>query len=91
VQNCVNQLRFSSPNLLIIDKGRNHDERSIILIQNTEYKGFGYTDLNYQINNLDMVKNLITPMKNSRAARHILQSFIRKNKVKQVIDLNEKA
>jgi hypothetical protein len=38
-----------------------------------------------------MVKTIITPMKNSRAARHILQSFIRKNKVKQVIDLNEKA
>ena len=91
VQQCVDQLRFSSPNLLIVDKGRSHDERSIILIQNTEYKGFGYADLNYQINNLDMVKTIITPMKNSRAARHILQSFIRKNKVKQVIDLNEKA
>ena len=91
VQQCVNQLRFSSPNLLIVDKGRSHDERSIILIQDTEYKGFGYADLNYQINNLDMVKTIITPMKNSRAARHILQSFIRKNKVKQVIDLNEKA
>ena len=91
VQQCVDQLRFSSPNLLIVDKGRSHDERSIILIQDTEYKGFGYADLNYQINNLDMVKTIITPMKNSRAARHILQSFIRKNKVKQVIDLNEKA
>ena len=91
VQQCVDQLRFSSPNLLIVDKGRSHDERSIILIQNAEYKGFGYADLNYQINNLDMVKTIITPMKNSRAARHILQSFIRKNKVKQVIDLNEKA
>jgi DNA polymerase-3 subunit epsilon len=91
VQNCIDQLRFSSPNLLIVDKGRSHDERSIILIQNNEYKGFGYADLNYQINNLNMVKTIITPMKNSRAARHILQSFIRKNKIKQVIDLNEKA
>ena len=91
VQQCVDQLRFSSPNLLIVDKGRTHDERSFILIQNAKYKGFGYAELNYQINNLGMVKNIISPMKNSRAARHLLQSFIRKNKVKQVIDLNEKA
>ena len=91
VQQCVDQLRFSSPNLLIVDKGRTHDERSFILIQNSEYKGFGYAELNYQINNLGMVKTIISPMKNSRAARHLLQSFIRKNKVKQVIDLNEKA
>jgi DNA polymerase-3 subunit epsilon len=91
VQQCVDQLRFSSPNLLIVDKGRTRDERSFILIQDAEYKGFGYAELNYQINNLDMVKTIISPMKNSRAARHLLQSFIRKNKVKQVIDLNEKA
>ena len=91
VQQCVDQLRFSSPNLLIVDKGRTPDERSFILIQNSEYKGFGYAELNYQINNLGMVKTIISPMKNSRAARHLLQSFIRKNKVKQVIDLNEKA
>ncbi len=91
VQQCVDQLRFSSPNLLIVDKGRTPDERSFILIQNSEYKGFGYAELNYQINNLGMVKTIISPMKNSRAARHLLQSFIRKNKVKQVVDLNEKA
>ena len=91
VQQCVDELRFSSPNLLIVDKGRSHDERSIILMQNTQYKGFGYVNLNYQINNLDTVKAIITPMKNSHAARHILQLFLRKNKVKQVIDLNEKA
>ena len=90
VQQCVDQLRFSSPNLLIVDKGRTHDERSFILIQNAEYKGFGYAELNYQINNIGMVKTIISPMKNSRAARHLLQSFIRKNKVKQVIDLNGK-
>lgn len=91
VQHCVDSLSFPAPNLMLIDKGRTHDERSIILIQDNDYKGFGYVNLNYQINNLDTVKNIITPMKNSRAARHILQQFIRKNKVKQIINLDEQA
>ena len=47
--------------------------------------------LNYQITNIDVVKTIITPMKNSRAARHLIQQFIRKNKVKQLINLDEQA
>jgi DNA polymerase-3 subunit epsilon len=88
VQQCIDRLSFPSPNLLLIDKGRTHDERSVILIQDNEYKGFGFVSLNYQITNLDMINTLITPMKNSRAARHIIQQFIRKNKVKEIINLD---
>jgi DNA polymerase-3 subunit epsilon len=82
-------MSFPAPNLLLIDKGRTHDERSIILIQNNDYKGFGYVNLNYQINNIEVVKTIITPMKNTRAARHLIQQFIRKGKVKQLINLDE--
>jgi len=88
VQQCINRLRFPSPNLLVIDKGRTHDERSVILIQDDQYKGFAFVSLNYQVTNVDMINTLITPMKNSRAARHIIQQFIRKNKVKEIITLD---
>ena len=89
VQQCVDRLSFQSPNMLLIDKGRTHDERSIILIKDNEYKGFGYVNLNYQITNIDMINTIIAPMKNSRAARHIIQQFVRKNKVKEIIHLDE--
>ena len=88
VQQCIDRLSFQSPNMLLIDKGRTHDERSIILIQDNDYKGFGYVSLNYQITNIDMINTIITPMKNSRAARHIIQQFVRKNKVKEIIHLD---
>lgn len=89
VQQCIDKLRFQSPNMLLIDKGRTQDERSIILIQDNAYKGFGYVSLHYQITNIDMINTIITPMKNSRAARHIIQQFIRKSKVKELINLDE--
>lgn len=89
VKQCVDRLSFQSPNMLLIDKGRTHDERSIILIKDNEYKGFGYVNLNYQITNIDMINTIIAPMKNSRAARHIIQQFVRKNKVKEIIHLDE--
>ncbi|MDA0779118.1 MAG: exonuclease domain-containing protein [Bacteroidetes bacterium] len=89
VQQCMDRLSFQSPNMLLIDKGRTHDERSIVLIQDNEYKGFGFVSLNYQLTNMDMINTLITPMKNSRAARHIIQQFVRKNKVKEIVNLDE--
>ena len=89
VQQCVDRLSFQSPNMLLIDKGRTHDERSIVLIQDNEYKGFGFVSLNYQLTNIEMINTLITPMKNSRAARHIIQQFVRKNKVKEIVNLDE--
>jgi len=89
VQQCIDRLSFQSPNMLLIDKGRTHDERSIVLIQDNEYKGFGFVSLNYQLTNMDMINTLITPMKNSRAARHIIQQFVRKNKVKEIVNLDE--
>ena len=44
---------FSNANMVLIDKGRHVSEKSVILIENNEYKGYGYTDLGYQVNNLD--------------------------------------
>ena len=69
--------------MLIIDRGRHHDERSAILIENGEYKGFGFYNLNYQITNRDVLKTIITPMQNNRDVQHIIQSHLRrKNKFK---------
>ena len=88
VQQCIDRLSFQSPNMLLIDKGRVHDERSVVLIQENEYRGFGFVSLNYQITNIEMIKTIITPMTNSRAARHIIQQFIQKNKLKEIINLD---
>ncbi len=50
---------FQYPNMLIIDKGRSIDEKSVILIKNKKYVGYGYFTLNYQINNIEILESLI--------------------------------
>jgi DNA polymerase-3 subunit epsilon len=71
---------FDNQNMIIIDLGREHDERSAILIENGVYKGFGFYNLNYQINNIDILKSIITPMQHNRDTQHIIQSYLRQNK-----------
>lgn len=77
---------YSNKNMVIIDKGRDVDERSAILIENGVFKGLGFFNLNYQINNIEVLESIITLMNNNRDTQHIIQSYLRKNKkVKQII------
>ena len=88
VRKIIDKNSYKSKNLLIIDKGRDVDERSAILIENGVFKGLGFFNLNYQINNVDVLQSIITPMENNRDTQHIIQSHIRKNKRLKIINLN---
>ena len=83
VKDAIEKYSYRNKSILIIDRGRHHDERSAILIENGEYKGYGFYSLNYQITNRDVLKTIITPMQNNRDVQHIIQSYLRrKNKLK---------
>jgi len=83
----LNDNSYENKHMLIIDRGRDVDERSVILIENGQYMGFGFYQLNFQINNPDVLKSIITPMENNRDAQHIIQGYLRKNKVLKTVKL----
>jgi DNA polymerase-3 subunit epsilon len=80
----VNQLieknSYKNLNMAIVDRGRDIDERSVILIKNGVFVGLGFVNLNYQITNMNVLESLITPMENNRDTQHIIQSYLRRNK-----------
>lgn len=78
-------IQFNNDNLLVIDKGRKIGEKSVLLIENNELKGFCYTDLSYQVNNLEVLKNLISPMENSSINRNIVKKYLQKNHIEKLI------
>jgi len=85
VEDFINEMTFENNNMIIIDRGRRVDERSAVLIENGIYKGYCFYDLNYQITNVEVLKNIIIPMQNNRDTRTIIQSYLRKNKVLKVM------
>ncbi|GAA4040988.1 exonuclease domain-containing protein [Flavobacterium chungnamense] len=85
VEDFINEMTFENNNMIIIDRGRKVDERSAVLIENGIYKGYCFYDLNYQITNVEVLKNIIIPMQNNRDTRTIIQSYLRKNKVLKVV------
>ncbi|MCB4809389.1 GIY-YIG nuclease family protein [Tamlana sp. 62-3] len=83
----IDKNSYTNKNMVIIDRGRDVDERSAILIENGVFKGLGFFNLNYQINNIEVLESIITPMQNNRDTQHIIQSYIRKNKRLKIITL----
>ena len=80
VQDFLDNYTLQNQNIIIIDRGRKISEKSAILIENGIYKGYAFFDLNYQITNPEVLRNILIPMKNDRDVKNILQSHIRKNK-----------
>ena len=87
VQQMISDIEFSHPEMVIVDRGRNPEEQSVILIKNKKLIGFGYINLSHQITHPEALRNIIYPMKDSREARHIVKSYLRKHKNLKIIPL----
>lgn len=90
VNSFITDYSYKNTNKLIIDNGRTLEERSIILIEDGVYKGYGFYQLNHQITNLAILRDIITPMEDNRDTQHLIQSFLRRKRVKKILPLPAK-
>ncbi|MGB5944154.1 MAG: exonuclease domain-containing protein [Leeuwenhoekiella sp.] len=87
VEDLIREHSFFGRDLAIIDRGRNAKERAVILIENGKLRGMGYFNLNFQINDPQILHKIITPMKDNAVFRFIIQRHLRSKKVLKIIDL----
>ncbi len=85
VNEFIEEMKFENNNMVIIDRGRTVDERSAVLIENGIYKGYCFYDLNYQVNNIEILKNIIIPMQNNRDTKTIIQGYLKNHKVIRIL------
>jgi len=85
VQEFIDKMSFDNKSIVIIDRGRNVNERSAVVIEQGIYKGYTFFDLNYQIHNLQILHNILIPMQHNRDTRKIIQDHLRKNKSVKVV------
>ncbi|TKS56152.1 exonuclease [Mesohalobacter halotolerans] len=76
---CINRYSFEGKSFLIITKGREPGEKSLVYIKKGDIAGFAYFDLNLQIKNREILERIITPIEHQRDAKHIVQSYMRKH------------
>lgn len=83
----VQSVRFNHENMILVDKGRNPGEKSVILIQKNNYQGFAYADLSHQINDLNVLRSLINGSDIYPAQNMIIKRYLSGNKVERIIRL----
>ncbi|MGY5351343.1 exonuclease domain-containing protein [Wenyingzhuangia sp. IMCC45533] len=76
---------FNSESALFVDLGRNVAEKSIFLLQDGQIIGYGYTDLAHQINNIGIVKNIISPIEDNLFNRVQVKKYLDGGKFKKII------
>lgn len=83
----LNNFSLNGKNELLIDRGRTIEERSLIRVENGKVIGYGFYDLNHQITRPEILQNIITPVNNIQNATHIVQKYLRTNKIVKSIPL----
>ena len=89
VNKIIKYYSFKTKSFLLIDKGRNLDERSAVWVEKGVLRGFAYFNLNFQISNIDVLSSLVTPLEHNKDAQHILQSYMRRHKRLKVITIED--
>lgn len=81
----INSLSFGNENILIIDKGRHPEERSVVKIGQGKYIGFGYFDPDMLNGNPEALSDCIRSYEDNRDVQQIIKSFLRQQQVERVI------
>ncbi|WP_035334286.1 exonuclease domain-containing protein [Dokdonia sp. PRO95] len=89
VQAFLDKHSYKNKSMVIVERGRTSNERSVVLIEDGVFKGIGYFKPDFQLNNLETLKAIITPMEDNRDARHIIQSYCRSRKRLKIIPLDQ--
>ncbi len=74
---------------IILDQGRNLEERAIVLVENGQYKGFGYIEQENINGNIDELKDAIKPFNHNPDVVKIIMHFLNKGKNLEVINLGQ--
>lgn len=86
-QDAMNSLKFHSQSFLVIDKGPNDENKSVVLVENGRYKGFGVVDTDVPVSDAEQLKEAIQPMAHNRDVQHIIRSYLRHHGVEKIIEL----
>lgn len=76
---------FPEPNFALIDRGRDHDERSMILIENGHFAGYGYITEYDSFSNVNDAKNYIKAVNYYPDADDLIRGWLKRNNVKKII------
>ena len=85
----VLDLQEEEDSFLVIDQGRTEYEKSVLLVENGRYKGFGYID-EYELNwGIEVIKSHLYHKEDHRDVYTIIKGYLKRNKVEKILSLSD--
>jgi len=81
----INLEPFKHDNFIIYLKGRIPEENSIILVENNSVFGYGFTNLSFQENQIEILKPNLTPIHNQQLAKTIIRNYLKTNTPEKIV------
>lgn len=83
--NAVYSLSERNETFAIVEEGRNKGEKSVVLIENGIYKGFGFVSRKTSLEDLGSLRSFIKPSVETEVSRSLLYSYLRSSSSGRVI------
>ncbi len=88
-QKIIEQFSFKEKDFAILDKGRNPDEISVVVVENGHYAGFGYYDTFEQLSDPEELKGFIKRTRYYPDSDDLVRHFVKQGN-KKIIKLGQK-
>ncbi|MFT2007843.1 exonuclease domain-containing protein [Pontibacter sp. 13R65] len=86
VDEAIESFTFEHNSFVIIGKGRHDNEKTVVVVDNGSYLGFGFVDETFSAHNLEDFKGAITRYKDNKDIQQIIRGHMRsKNKDKLIV------
>lgn len=76
---------FNSDNMIVVNKGRNLGEKAVLLIEENQVLGMGYLNFAQHLENIEIIKNAITPTENNLTTRYAIKKHLEKGQAERII------
>lgn len=81
----VNEYTFKDENFVLIDKGRTPDERSIVLVEDRKYVGYGYIDQTTQANSLEEIRDIVKNKSYYPDMNDLVRGYLKNKNVSKIV------
>ena len=85
VMKALSAFYYQQNNMLIIDKGREKDERSVVQLENGKYIGFGFLNTQNSYLQLEDISDCIRIYEDNRDVQQIICSYLNRYEVEKII------
>ncbi len=85
VKNAIATFLFEHPDFLLIGKGRKHEEKSVIKVENGDYKGYGFFEPEFIGSNPEMISDCVTAGEENPDTLYLIKAALKNRKYEKLI------